>query len=124
MTIISATQATHFELPNVNFSGLVSPKRGSKENSLWKFVLAPKAPGTKHQLTREELILVTSGTAKVEIGGKTQMVTKGDAIIVPPHTDFSISNESDTKFEGIAVLPVGGQAVMTGEEPFTPPWAL
>lgn len=124
MTIICATQATHFELPNVKFSGLVSPKRGSTENSLWKFVLAPQASGAKHQLTREELILVTSGSAKVEIGGKIQMVAAGDAIIIPPHTDFSISNECDTEFEGVAVLPVGGQAVMAGEEPFTPPWAL
>jgi quercetin dioxygenase-like cupin family protein len=124
MTIIRATQGTHFELPNVNFSGLISPKQGSKENSLWRFVLAPKAPGMMHQLTREELMVVTSGEAQVQIGGDIQMVSAGDAIIIPAHTDFSISNESDSSFEGIAVLPVGGQAVMAGEEPFTPPWAL
>ena len=68
MPVISVSNAPKFELPNVTFTGLASPQRGSKENSVWRFTIAPKAPGLPHQLTREEIIIALSGSAIAEIG--------------------------------------------------------
>ena len=123
MPVISASSAPKFELPNVTFTGLASPQRGSKENSVWRFTIAPKAPGLPHQLTMEEIIIALSGSAIAEIGKEQHRLSEGDAIIVPAKTNFSLTNESDQPFEGIAVLPVGGQAVIGSDAPFTPPWA-
>ena len=123
MPLISASNASKFELPNVTFAGLASPQRGSRENSVWRFTIAPKAPGLPHQLTREEIIIVLSGSAIAEIGKERHSLSEGDVIIVPARTDFSLSNDSEEAFEAFAVLPVGGQAIIGNDAPFTPPWA-
>jgi mannose-6-phosphate isomerase-like protein (cupin superfamily) len=120
---ISLSDAPRFELPNVTFTGLASPQRGSRENSVWRVTIAPNTPGLPHQLTREETIFVLSGTAIAEIGKEQYRVSEGDVIIVPAMTDFSLSNEGAEAFEAIAVLPVGGQAIVGNDAPFTPPWA-
>ena len=124
MPVILASQTRQFEMPNVRFTGLASPQRGSKENCTWQFTLAPKSPGLPHQITREEIIIALSGTGMAEIGNERHKISKGDAIVIPAHTDFSLSNESDKVFEGIAVLPVGAQVIIGNEPPFIPPWAL
>lgn len=123
MPFIALSEAPKFELPNVTFMGLASPQRGSKENSVWRLTIAPKAPGLPHQLTREETIVVLSGTAIAEIGEERHRLSAGDVIIVPAMTSFSLSNESAEAFEALAVLPVGGQAIVGNDAPFTPPWA-
>jgi quercetin dioxygenase-like cupin family protein len=123
MPVISASTAPKFDLPHVAFTGLASPKRGSTENAVWQFTLAPKAPGLPHQLTREEIIIALNGAAVAEIDGKRHRFSAGDAIIVPAKTSFALSNETDQPFTGMAVLPVGGQAVIGDSAPFTPPWA-
>lgn len=123
MPVISASNAPKFELPNATFTGLASPRRGSKENSVWHFTIAPKAPGLPHQLTREEIIIALSGSAIAEVGKERHRISEGDTIIVPAKTNFSLTNESAQPFEGIAVLPVDGQAVIGNDAPFTPPWA-
>jgi quercetin dioxygenase-like cupin family protein len=124
MPFVSLINAPKFELPNVTFRGLASPQRGSKENSVWRLSIAPKAPGLPHQLTREETIIVLSGTAVAEIGEERHRLSTGDVIIVPAMTDFSLSNDSAEVFEALAVLPVGGQAIVGSDAPFTPPWAV
>ena len=123
MPHIPFSRAPQFSVPNVTFTGLASPQRGSTDNSVWHVAIAPNSPGLPHQLTREEIIVAISGQAKAEIGGKLYTLEAGDAIVVPPGQDFTLSNDSKTAFTAIAVLPVGGQAVIAGEQPFTPPWA-
>lgn len=124
MPFVSLSKAPKFELPDVTFMGLASPQRGSKENSVWHLTIAPNAPGLPHRLTREETIIVLSGTAIAEIGAERHRISEGDVIIVPEMTDFSLSNDSAEAFEAIAVLPVGGQAIIGNDAPFTPPWAV
>jgi hypothetical protein len=47
----------------------------------------------------------------------------GGAIVVPPHTPFSLAAAGSRPLVALAYLPVGGQAKLDGGEPFTPPWA-
>jgi quercetin dioxygenase-like cupin family protein len=124
MPVIYASKAKTYEMPGVKFTGLAAPQTGSKENSAWQFSLSPKSNGTLHQLTREEIMIVIRGSAVAEIGNERHEVSAGDAIIIPAHTDFKISNNSEKPFDGIAMIPVGAQAVIGTEPPFTPPWTL
>ena len=83
-------------------------------------------PGTEprfHQLTREEIFVALVGTAQVHIGGTIHTLNAGSAAVIPPRTDFALANSAEIPFEALVVLPVGGQAVLPGEAPFTPPWA-
>ena len=124
MPVVFAKNAHEFNMPNVTFTSRAAPSVGSTINSVWQFRIAPRSAGTLHQLTREEIIVALSGHAIVTLGGEKMEIAKGDTIIVPAHVDFGLSNESDSAFEAMAILPVGAQAMIKGEPPFTPPWAL
>lgn len=123
MTVINAASAPRFQLPGILFTGLASPSRGSAENAVWHIRSEPGSDGTVHQLTREEIFVCIAGTAKARIGAQTHELRPGDALIVPAHADFSLSNPGDIAFEAVVVFPVGGQAIRPGQAPMTPPWA-
>jgi quercetin dioxygenase-like cupin family protein len=124
MPVIYSAKAKVFEMPGVKFTGLAAPQTGSKENSAWRFSLTPNSEGTLHKVTREEIVVVIRGTAKAEIGKETHMISAGDAIIIPAHTNFKLSNTTAETFEGVAMIPVGAQAIIGNEPPFTPPWTM
>ena len=119
---IAAAQAPVFELPGIRFTGHAAPSRGSTDSAVWIVELAPGTPGNPHQLTREEVIVAVDGRAVGTVNGREFALTAGDSLTVPPLTDFALANPFESTFRAVAVLPVGGQAIM-GESTFTPPWA-
>jgi len=125
MTYLSAASAPVHELVGNTFTGLAAPSRGSRENAAWRVkVPAGHVSDGSHQLSREELIIAVSGAAVALLGDTRHNIAAGDTIIVPPFTDFRLDNPHDTPFEAIAVLPVGGRAILPGTAPFVPPWAV
>lgn len=120
--LIAATNAPTFDLPGIQFRGLAAPSRGAVESAVWVVSIAPGTPGTPHQLTREEVIVAIDGRARASIGGIQYEFAAGDALVVPPATDFSLENPYETVFRAVAVLPVGGGALV-GDATFIPPWA-
>lgn len=123
MTIIRAAAAPVFDLPGVRFFGLASPKRGAHETCAWRVLLAPGTEPTVHRLTREEIFVALSGAATVHLDGVAHELAAGDAAVIPPETDFGLANPGAEPFEAVVVFPVGGQAMLPGKAPFTPPWA-
>jgi mannose-6-phosphate isomerase-like protein (cupin superfamily) len=121
MAIVRKTEAPTFDMPGLHVRGLASPKRGSNETCVWQISLAPKTPGFPHACTREEIFVATAGQASVVLDGVEQDLRPGDALIVPPHTKFSIGNPGDQPFEALVSFPAGGQAI-TEEGLMTPPW--
>jgi mannose-6-phosphate isomerase-like protein (cupin superfamily) len=124
MSLIDSQNAKIFSIDQVQFTALVSPSRGSIENSVWKILVAPGvlAKGS-HQVTREEVFIALTGVAQVLLNGNALSLEAGSALVVPANTDFLLSNSGTEPFEAIVVLPVGGQAVIKGQPPFIPPWA-
>jgi mannose-6-phosphate isomerase-like protein (cupin superfamily) len=123
MPITEGRTASVHELAGTRFTPLASPSRGSTEICVWRVELPPHADAVPHELTREEVLVVLSGSARASIDGRVADVAAGDAIIVPPHTPFCLTAVGDEPVVALAYLPVGGQARMPGREPFTPPWA-
>ncbi len=124
MIITRAADAPTWDLPGAHFTGLASPSRGeSRDISVWRVVLDPHTDGVEHQLTSSEIFTPLAGTAQVRIGGGTDTIGVGDALVVPADTAFSISNPADEVFEAVVCLPAGAQAAIAGGEPFTPEWA-
>jgi quercetin dioxygenase-like cupin family protein len=124
MTHIAAQDAPTFQLPGTTFIGLAAPSRGSTENAVWRVRLDPGTPARPHQLTREEVFVVTAGSAIATVAGKEHCLNAGDSLVVPAFTDLSLANPFADAFEAIAVLPIGARAMLEGGEPFTPPWTL
>lgn len=115
MPHIPATQINEFN---------AAPSRGSQENAVWRIVVSPGTLPAPHQITREEIFLVTSGSAVAVIGEEKHEIEGGSVLTVPANTEFSLANPGSYPFEAIVVMPVGGQAVVGRESPFTPPWAI
>ncbi len=124
MPFISAHNAPTFELHGARFTGLASPSRGAAETAVWLVSLQPNSPATPHRLTREETFVGLEGRAFARINDEAFEITAGSALVVPAHALLELGNPHDTPFRAVAVLPVGGQAMLQGGEPFTPPWAV
>ena len=120
--VITATDAPTFALTGIEFTGLAAPSRGAAESAVWIVQIQPGTPGAPHRLTREEVIVAIDGRARANVAGIEYELEAGGAVIVPADTDFALANPYAVPFRAVAVLPVGGAAVMNGET-FVPPWA-
>lgn len=109
--------------PHLSVRGLAAPSRGSTQTSMWRLTIAPETPPRFGTVDHEEIFHVLSGDATVKLGGEDHRLDEGDTMIVPPNTEFGISNPYDKPVEFVVVLPVGGMAHVPGEASFTPPWA-
>ncbi|QIS03354.1 cupin domain-containing protein [Nocardia brasiliensis] len=122
MPIITAAQAPRFENDHASFIGLAAPSRGATENCAWRLILKPGVDAPPHALDREEIFVAVSGAMNVTIDGETHTVATGDALVVPAHQQFAMTNPHDEPFEAIVVLPVGGHGLLPGQPPITAPW--
>jgi quercetin dioxygenase-like cupin family protein len=122
MPLIAAPDAPTFTLPGIEFTGLAAPSRGAVETAVWIVQIAPGTPAVPHRLTREEVIVALQGRARATLDGVEHELEAGGALIVPASTDLALANPYDAPFRAVAVLPVGGAAVV-GSDTFVPPWA-
>ncbi|MGZ3182927.1 MAG: cupin domain-containing protein [Telluria sp.] len=120
----SQTQARIHEFHGVRFESRANPSIGASENALWTVTIPPGTPGALHQVTREESFYILSGSGEARVGARSVRLVAGDVLVVPPQTDFSLAAGADEALRALVVFPVGGQAVLPGGAPFTPPWAL
>ena len=105
--------------------GLAAPSRGARETCVWHITLAPETPGTPHSVDREEIFVALGGQAQIAIDGAPPVALgAGDAAIVPAGRPFSLSNPGAVPFTALALVPVGSQASLPGQEPFCPPWTV
>jgi uncharacterized cupin superfamily protein len=123
MPFMNSSNAKVIDIPGISFTCLTSPSLGSTENSAWIVTLAPGTPGLPHKLTREETFVCIEGEAQARVGEQLHMFAPGCALTVPKEVEFELSNPGAVRFRAVVVLPVGGQAVIGDEAPFTPPWA-
>jgi mannose-6-phosphate isomerase-like protein (cupin superfamily) len=108
--------------PGATFHPLVAPSRGAERTSVWQATIEPGPLPDPHQLTAEEVFVVLDGTATVRLAGETLTAGPGDAIVVPPDTDFALHNTGAGPLRLLCALPVGGQVRMPDGAVFTPPW--
>jgi mannose-6-phosphate isomerase-like protein (cupin superfamily) len=122
MPVLRAPVLPTHDLDGVCFTSLATPRRGSTDTAVWRVEIDANAPTSPHTLTREEVFVVLEGHATVRIADQRAVAESGDAIVVPPHTDFELANAGPGPLRLLCCMPVGGQAVMDGVA-FTPPWA-
>ena len=121
--LITDSECPTFELDGLTVTGLAAPSRGARETCVWRLRLAPGTDGAPHCVDREEIFVALAGAATVRMAGREHSLDAGAALVVPPHTEFSVANRGTEEFDAFCVLPVGGRAAYPGWEPFTPPWA-
>lgn len=122
MPLILSSNTPVFDLPFLSVIGLAAPRQGARETCVWRLTLAPGAPGVPHSVDREEIFVALEGQAHMRTSEHDTVVGPGDTFIVPAGEEFSLSNPGSEPFVAVAVLPVGGKAVMPGGDAFSPPW--
>lgn len=120
--LIAAADAPTFTLPGIKVTGLAAPSRGAAESAVWIVQILPGTPGVPHQLTREEVLVALEGRARATVAAVEYDLETGGALIIPRGTDFALANPYTLPFRAVAVLPVGGAAIVGGDT-FVPPWA-
>lgn len=123
MPVIQGPAAPTHALHGAKFTSLATPSRGSSATSVWRVELAPGAPATPHEVTREEIFVVLSGRAAVRLGDERAEAAAGDAVVVPADTRFEIACAGDEPLHALCCLPVGGEARLGDGTAFVPPWA-
>jgi mannose-6-phosphate isomerase-like protein (cupin superfamily) len=123
MPVIPAPATPTHELDGTRFTSLATPSRGTRDTAVWAVEIQPRTPPTPHSLTREEIFVVLDGRASVEVDGVRTAARAGDAVVIPPDTEFTLANDADGPLRLLCCQAVGGQARMPGGTPFTPPWA-
>ena len=123
MSVICAPREHTHQVGATRFTSLATPSRGSSRTSVWHVEIPPGEPATPHELTDEEVFVVLAGEAAVQIGGHVATAQTGDAIVVPAGVEFVLGNAGGVTLRLLCCLPVGGQALLPGGDPFTPPWA-
>jgi quercetin dioxygenase-like cupin family protein len=121
--ITTLPRPTH-QVGATTFTSLATPSTGSARTSVWQVEIPAGTEATPHELTDEEIFVVLEGSAAVTLDGQASTAGVGDAIVVPPGVSFALSNAGAGPVRLLCCLPVGGQALLPGGEPFTPPWAL
>jgi mannose-6-phosphate isomerase-like protein (cupin superfamily) len=122
MAVIDQSVFPTHAIPGATFTTLASPSLGTTTGSVWRVRIDPGVPSPPHQLTSEEIFVVASGGAHGTIGAHEYNVREGQTLVVPPGVDF-VLNADDDGFDALVYLAAGGQAMIGGGEPFTPPWA-
>lgn len=124
MAIITSPETPTHDIGGARFTSLATPSRGSTDTAVWVVEIDPGNPPSPHELTREEVFVVLSGHATVQLDGHEHAAAPGDAIVVPKDTPFALTATGPEPLRAVVCFPVGGQARYTAGEEFTPPWAL
>jgi mannose-6-phosphate isomerase-like protein (cupin superfamily) len=122
MNVITHAEAPVFDIPGATFTAYAAPSRGACEVSLWSLELAPGSMSTPHHMDCEEVFLVVSGEAVVDVAGTRRALAAGDCLVLPAGARFSFEVGAAQPFRAVACMRAGGRAVLDGA-PFAPPWA-
>lgn len=121
MPVIAANPS--HRLHGAEFTTLASPSLGAAETSVWRLSLSPAATPTEHSVTREEIFVILAGRGTAVLDGEAHALAPGHTLVLPPGVRFSLAASGPEPLEAVVCLPVGGQAVLPGGQPFTPSWA-
>ena len=120
--VIQAGQAVVHELHGTTFTSYARPGSGSRELCSWRVEIPGRTEGVPHQVSREEVLYILSGSVRVLIDDNRQDAAAGDAIVVPAGARFGLDNLADEPMIAWVTTTPGFGAIMADGSWLTPPW--
>ncbi|MFJ4775059.1 VOC family protein [Streptomyces sp. NPDC088762] len=111
MLVITPTDENVTESPNARMTGLAAPSRGSTELSTWTVTMQSGQTGPEHCVSREQVWTVTAGALEVTCAGRTEKVTAGQTLVLPPdvlrqvHAPQPAEAHVAMRSDGVASVP-------------------
>ncbi len=90
MPIIRSAEATAHDLHGATFTAYANSKTGAAELCAWRTRVPAGQPGLPHRISKEEIFIVTTGTARVTIDGEPLNAQPGDVVVAPAGSLISI----------------------------------
>ncbi|TQS42415.1 cupin domain-containing protein [Cryptosporangium phraense] len=117
------SEAVVHEIHGSRFSSYVRPGSGSVELCAWRLDVPAGTTGVPHRPSREEVLVVLGGAARVTIDGVAQIAGVGDVVLVPAGADFQIDVDGEEPLRAWVTTSVGLTAELPDGTTMTPPWA-
>ncbi|MFD5507501.1 cupin domain-containing protein [Streptomyces sp. NPDC059761] len=122
MHVITTSPDHVITTPNAVMTGLAAPSRGSCELSTWHVAMNAGATGPEHSIDREQVWTVTAGTLEVTSAGRTEKITAGRTLLLPPDVQRRI--HAPEAAEAYVAMRADALVTVPGEpEPRVLPWA-
>lgn len=122
MSVIHPAQAVTHQMHGTSFTSYAAPARGSRELCAWRIEIPAGAQGVPHHVSREEVLCILSGTARVTLDGQCEEAAAGDVILVPAGSRFGIDSLGDEPVTAWVTTSVGFAGVLPDGSWITPPW--
>lgn len=122
MLVITPDLARTTTTPNAVLTSLATPTLGGGTLSGWRVRMEAGAAGPVHTMDAEQLWVVTSGSLTVATADRTETVTAGSALVLPPGVERRV-HAGGEGVEALVTMPAGGQVSTPGEAPRPLPWA-
>ena len=121
-SITRVGDAPAHEMHGFTFTPLATPSRGSSQLALWTVDAPARSASPQHSMSHDEVFLVQSGRLVAAVAGEDVELTPGDALTVPAHASFRLTNPFDEPARLVACTTAGMRATV-GEHTIAPPWA-
>ncbi len=129
MPVVREADAVVHQLHGSVFTSYAAPASGSRELCAWRLEVPGATTGVAHTVSREEVLLVLSGTLSValaddggEPAGPPAQVPAGDVIVVPAGAVLRIDNAGDQRASAWVTTSVGLEALLADGSSVSPPW--
>ena len=129
MPVLHAADAVVHQLHGSVFTSFASPARGSRELCAWRLEVPPGSRGVPHTISKEEILLILSGTLRVTLDGapasadaRPADARPGDAVLVPAGAQLQVDNPGPAPAVAWVTTSVGLEATMAGGAAIRPPW--
>jgi mannose-6-phosphate isomerase-like protein (cupin superfamily) len=123
MPVIRSTEGVEHKVHGVHFTAYANSKTGTSELCAWSTRIPAAQPGVPHRVSKEELLLITSGTPHVTIDDETTAVAPGDVIVVPTGSMLTIEGAPDQDSTMWVTTTRGLIAKLPDGSDLAPPWA-
>jgi quercetin dioxygenase-like cupin family protein len=121
--VIRATERRPSETPAGVMTTHASPTLGSSAGlSMWEVKMTEGASGPLHVFDSEQIWTVLEGECSVEIAGETEILGRGDTVVIPSELERQVAARTDVRLlvcgHGSAIARVPGEPQPRG----TPAW--
>ena len=121
--VIRVTERRRCETPVGAMTTHASPTIGCTAGlSMWAVEMTEGASGPVHVFDSEQIWTVLEGECLVHVAGKTEILGRGDTVVMPPKLERQVAARSDVRLlvcgHGNAIARVPGEPEPRG----TPAW--
>ncbi|HTJ70850.1 MAG TPA: cupin domain-containing protein [Actinospica sp.] len=123
MPVIRSTEGTAHVVHGSTFTAYANSLTGAHELCAWSTRIPAGQQGVPHRVSREELLLVTSGAPTFIVDDSVIPATPGDVVVVPADSMLTVEGATDQESSMWVTTSRGLTAKLPDGSDFAPPWA-